>query len=340
MKKSKGQTVDLFYMNKENFKNTKNKKDKKSSAQKNKKNKPKSNKTETIDLDNEIIIGLTPKKNEVQKVKNKKQKKDIKRKEKKEVKSNKQKNKKKKKIKSKKEKMLRIVVIIILLVIAIIMFMMSSLFNIKQIVVENNSKISADEIILLSELTTGTNMFKISSNIINNKIKRNAYIESAKIKRKLNGKVTIQVEERVPTYMLQFGNSYVYINNQGYMLEISETKIDFPIIIGYETNIDQIKEGNRLIVNDLKKLEDIIKIIESSKKSALKDVITTIDMGETDNYKITIESEGKLIHFGKAENINVKLLKIEEVMKQEKGILGEIYFQDSEKTVFKEMVSF
>ena len=37
-------------------------------------------------------------------------------------------------------------------------------------------------------------------------------------------------------------------------------------------------------------------------------------------------------------NVNVKLLKIEALIEQEKGIEGEIYFQDSEKTVFREEV--
>jgi len=54
MKKSKGQTIDLLYTNKKEIKKTKQK-----VSKKNKKVKPKNTKNEGINLDNEIIIGLT-----------------------------------------------------------------------------------------------------------------------------------------------------------------------------------------------------------------------------------------------------------------------------------------
>ena len=242
--------------------------------------------------------------------------------------------------KTKRYKIIKWTTIICLAIVTIMMFMMSSLFNIKQIIVSNNNKISSEEIINLSGLTIDTNMFKTSNNTINNNVKTNPYIESVKVKRNINGTVTLEIEERIPTYMLQFGNSYVYINNQGYMLEIKETPLELPIITGFETITEDIKEGDRLAVNDLKKLEDIIKIMESAKSNSLANIITAIDISDQSNYKLTISSERKTVQFGDMTDINIKILKIEEIIQQEKGIIGEIYFQDSEKTVFKETVNF
>jgi len=358
MKKSKGQTVDLLYTKKEETKKTKSVGATSSRMQKsrnNKKKKIQSNNSKTINLDNEIIIGLTPKKEEKKnkdkkQTSNKKSTKNSKNKTKNvgatssrphknsEIKKNK--NTKKNLKTTKKNKIAKYVILIFLIVGAITMFMMSSVFNIKQIIVSNNSKISSEEIISLSGLTIETNMFKTSNNSINNSIKANPYIESVKVKRKLNGIVVLEIQERTPTYMLQFGNSYVYINNQGYMLELSETPLELPVITGIETSVEEIKEGNRLVVNDLQKLEDIIKIMESAKSNSISNMISGIDISDKANYKLTIASENKIVQFGDATNINIKLLKIEEIIQQEKGISGEIYFQDSEKTVFREMVSF
>ena len=65
MKKSKGQTVDLLYKTKENSKRPKQTKKKKA------KNKDKKSDNGIINLDNEIIIGMTlkeePRKNEKKK---------------------------------------------------------------------------------------------------------------------------------------------------------------------------------------------------------------------------------------------------------------------------------
>ncbi|MBQ3145374.1 MAG: FtsQ-type POTRA domain-containing protein [Clostridia bacterium] len=349
MKKSKGQTVDLLYTKKQEPKKTKSVGTTSRRDQKNKKNRKENtriSKNETINLDNEIIIGLTPKKQTT----NKKTTKNSKNKTKnvgatssrphKNSKIKKNKNTKKTLKTTKKNKIAKYIILIFLIIVAIIMFMMSSLFNIKQIIVVNNSKISSEEIIILSQLVLDTNMFKVTNENINQNIKTNSYIESVKMKRNLNGTVTLEIQERTPTYMLQFGNSYVYINNQGYILEITEEPLNIPILTGFETTPEEIKEGNRLVVNDLKKLEDIIKIMESSKSNSLAGIITNIDISDKQNYKLLIPSENKIINFGDIKNINIKILKIEEVIEQEKGISGEIYFQDSEKTVFRETVNF
>ena len=47
-----------------------------------------------------------------------------------------------------------------------------------------------------------------------------------------------------------------YINNQGYILEISKEKLNVPIITGQKTTLEEIKPGNRLQEEDLHKLDN------------------------------------------------------------------------------------
>ena len=76
---------------------------------------------------------------------------------------------------------------------------------------------------------------------------------------RINGDIKIKVEERTPTYMLKKENEYIYINNQGYILEVSEQPIAVPSITGYTT--EELVPGGRLNVKDLKNLENIIQIM-------------------------------------------------------------------------------
>ena len=301
-----------------------------------KKNKNKKLNQENINLDNEIVIGLTPKREDNIKTKSKKKKKNIK----KQNKSNPKKsaNEKQKRKSKFGLKIIKWTCLIIFLILLIVLFLRSSIFNIKEIIVENNSKVTTEEIAKLSTLEVGMNMFKYSNSTIENLIKGNAYIENVKIKKSITGVITLNITERKPTYMLKFANAYVYINNQGYMLELTETPIELPIIIGFETPGEQIKEGNRLAISDLEKLEDVIKIVNSASETPISKLITTIDITDKTDYKLELASENKIVRFGGATNINVKLLKIQEVLEKEKGIAGEIYFQDSERTIFKENV--
>lgn len=364
MKKSKGQTVDLLYTNKKEVNKKTNNKTKSKPKGTVKKKKSNTKKTQTsserINLDNEIIIGLTPKKEEPKKKQNSKRenknnKKVSNAKNQKKNRSNKKKtvnqkrdkvnstgsNKKRKEPEKKKNlKFVKWIIIIILFVLAVILFMMSSIFNIKQIVVVNNSKITSEEIINLSRLTPGINMFKTTNRSIRSGIRENAYVEDVKIKRNFNGTVTLDIKERKPTYMLKFENTYVYINNQGYMLEISEAPLEVPVITGFSTSNEEIKVGNRLNIDDLNKLDDVIKIIEASKNSPLANIITEIDITNSFNYILTIASEGKTIQFGDLSNVNIKLQMAGKVINFEKDKKGEIYFQeDGKKTVFKEQVT-
>lgn len=357
MKKSKGQTIDLLYTNKKEVnKKSKEKPQKNKNRTRTKTNKTQNNNNQIINLDNEIIIGLTPKKEEP-KQKRSKNKNTGKKKTVRTTNNNKKTNTKKKTVKNKntnkktinkkvntkkkiKNKIIKWILIITLLVTAIILFMMSSVFNIKEIVVINNSKVSSQEVINLSTLMQGVNMFKITNKTIKDGIKTNAYVEDVNVKRNINGTVTLDIKERIATYMLKFANAYVYINNQGYMLETSEKPIDVPEITGFSTPNEEIKVGNRLNTEDLKKLDDVIKIIETSKNTPLVNIITGIDISNSADYKLTVSSEKKTIRMGNMTNINIKLRMAAKVFESEKGKMGEIYFQDNgKKAVFKEEIS-
>ncbi len=202
---------------------------------------------------------------------------------------------------------------------------MSPIFNIKNIVVSNNKAITAEEIISLSGITIEENLFKIRLGQVQKNIKENAYIENVQIKRKLPSELQIIVEERTPTYMLEFVNSFVYINNQGYMLEVSENKLEVPIIIGYETSLEEIKAGSRLCKNDLYKLETVLSIMETANSYEIGNYITKISIADKNNYTLILEEEKKTVYLGDASNINTRIMYLKEIIELEKGIESEVF---------------
>lgn len=219
-----------------------------------------------------------------------------------------------------------------------ILILFSDLFNIKQITVENNLKVSTQEILQASKLEIGNNMFKTPARIIRKNIKTNPYIENVQITKKLNGEIIIAVEERTPTYMLQHENKYAYINNQGYILEISQTPLDIPIINGFSTQ--EIQEGNRMDVEDLKKLDKVIQIMETAESNGIGEKIASIDISDDTNFILEIPTENKTVQFGDESNINVKILWIVDLIDREKGIAGDIVLNvpNIKKVYFREKV--
>lgn len=306
--------------------------------------------------DDEIIIGITPK-NDSNKKKKKTNKSNSKKKtiqnskpkSNKNVANNNQKSQSSKSKKTSKKEiarknLLKVIGVILLLTFLMILLFSSSLFSIKTIEVSGNVKLSDEKIISLSSLELYTNIFNFKkSNIVQN-LKENAYIESVKVSRKYPSTVNIEVEEREAKYMLQFADSYVYINNQGYMLEISNEKLELPILVGFTTDLSNIKAGNRINVDDLKKMNTVIKIYDSAKLNELNELITKIDISNSKNYSIEMASKGKIIYLGECSNysdLKTRMLYLKSILEKTEGMSGELFLDidlNSEKIRFKEKV--
>ena len=144
--------------------------------------------------------------------------------------------------------------------------------------------------------------------------------------------------EYLADYTAQGENDYIYIDNQGYILEISQNSLEFPIIKGYLTK--DLTPGNRLDLADLQSLDIIMQIMDTAKSHGISNSIKTIDITDKSNLILEIPSEEKTVQFGDETNINVKILWIVDLISREKGIEGEIVLnvQDIKKIYFREKV--
>lgn len=125
--------------------------------------------------------------------------------------------------------------------------------------------------------------------------------------------------------MLEYANSFAYINNQGYILEISEEKLNVPIIQGYTTNQEEIKNGSRINNEDLEKLSTVLKIIESANANGIGDLVSKINIENKQNYTLILDSEKKTVYLGDASNLSNRMLYLKAILEQEKGVEGEIF---------------
>ena len=145
----------------------------------------------TFNVDEEIVIGINKK---VDKHPNNKKRKKTKA----EIEREK---KKKKKIKI----FLSILSLIIIFVTIILFLTLSPIFNIEQVNITGNEKISTTQIMSLSQIILNENTFKYKLSQIEDNIKENAYIESVKVSRTLTGDFNIEVKERTPSFMIEIG---------------------------------------------------------------------------------------------------------------------------------------
>ena len=323
-KNQKDKIDDLFYYSPINTEKTIQKEQKRKTKEREKRIKKQNSQKKAenqFDYDNEMVIKMTNKNNQRQEEQTKQ----------KMSKKQRQILKKKKRIK----RMLKFTALLIIIIAGIIFALVSPIFNIKEINISNNNQINTETIISLSQLNLGQNIFKFNKNKVNKNIKTNAYIESVEIKRKLPNKVQIQIEERKQEYNVEFLNGYAYINNQGYILQISEEKQALPTIQGISTPDEQIVEGNRLNSEDLEKLEVIIQIMNICKNYELDSKITNIDISTKDEYTLYLEEEKKTIYLGDKSNLSNKMLYVQVIIEENRGKEGAIFVNGDLNNNFK-----
>lgn len=331
-------------------------------AEKIKKNTPKNRKTSETDdeifsFNDEFVIGVNAnKKSREKKKRNKNYKKKNKRsfwqqlKRKKHLKEdgldketleqnkkikNKRKAKKIKKKKIKNKKPFIIVTSVITLFAAIAIFAFTApIFNITQILVEGNNTVTQENIINLSGIKRGENIFRFNKTAIA-RIKENKYIQDVKIKRKLPGTVEIEVEERTVKYQLQLINSYVYIDRLGYILGIEDSKADVPVITGLSITEDKMMNLDVLEEQDKKELNKIAKIMESTKAIEIENLITEINIENKNNFVLYLESENKKVYIGDTGNLTNKMLYVKKILEKEKSKSGIIFVNGDISAGFK-----
>lgn len=311
--KSKEVDMNLFYIeNGQDEKNAKAKRKKhKERENRIKQNKKQEKEKDQFDLETETVINMTNQ-NKIKKEEQKRRKltkEEIKRK------------KRKKKIKF----IIKIVISLAIIIGGIIFAVTSPIFNINKIDVVNNAEVSSETIISLSELKLEENIFKFKKSDVAKKIKENAYIENVEIRRMLPNCIQIDVKERTPRYSVDFMGKYVYINTQGYLLEISEDSKGLPIIQGIVTQEEDVVLNKRLCKEDLEKLEDVIKIMDIAKENGLEDKITYIDIKDKMQYYVYMRDEDKKIYLGDRTNLSNKMIYVVAILEKEEGKAGEIF---------------
>lgn len=319
----------------------------KKASNQNKTRKSNRKKNEKYNADNEIIIGVTtkPKEDEIQKRQKKKQqqkrqtihqagKKTSK-------KTGKQTNQYRQKTNSKTSKILKeteikrvnfrktLIGMVVLLMFVIgggIYLTTTPMFNIANIEVEGNEKLSNETCISLTKIELdNTNLFAITKNNIIKNLKENAYVENATITRKLPNTLHISITERKVSYQAEYNKEYVYLDEQGHVLEIGGKKKNVIQLRGLESTSEPLVVGKRVNNEDLKKLDTVLKIVNYCNYNLIKNIITEIDVSNTKNYTVCFSKDGQTAYLGDGSNLSERILNLKTILEKEKGNRGEIF---------------
>lgn len=236
---------------------------------------------------------------------------------------NKQREIEKKKIKKRKAKL--ILIMIILVISGSSAYLLTSpSFKIGEISIKGNKQITNEKIIQLAEVKKGDNIFSKLGIVMKVRLKQNCYIEKAQINKIYPNKIEIEVQERQKQFQIKMETEgYIYIDEQGYLLEYAVDKLEVPTIMGMDITQADLETMHRLGEKDLNKMENILQIREQCKGIEIADKITQIQV--KDEYIVSLDNDGITINLGDASNLKNRIYYVNAILKQETGNRGTIY---------------
>lgn len=221
------------------------------------------------------------------------------------------------------------------LIIFLLLVFKTELFHISQIDISGNKKITTDSIIKALGNPNGENIFKINTKELMNKINKHPYIKSSNIKRRIPNKLMVQIDEREERAAIVYASSYVYIDEEGFVLKMEPNINDgeLPIIKGI--SIDNPNLGEKINGPNEDTIERMLEFIDVCVKLKLNNKITQLDLEDMENVTIEINN-GIVVAFGPLDNVKYKLSYIDKILKdvEQKNILCKyIYFNRGENPV-------
>lgn len=199
-----------------------------------------------------------------------------------------------------------LVVVILSLLVGILLFHVP-VFTLQKIEIVGHERLSTGDVIRLSTLEVGTNLFHLKTRQLREWIKISPWVKEVSIRRVLPDKLSIELEERVPYFLVPYYTSFLLVAADGTILspvpgDIQD--ISLPILTGLKVE-DPVLPGQSLYCGEW---DSLIRVMEGI-PSDLPVVIVEVHLSQ-DKELVFYTGEGTQIFFGQAIDIAPKMALI------------------------------
>jgi cell division protein FtsQ len=205
------------------------------------------------------------------------------------------------------------------------MLFASDYFKVEQIRVEDNRRISREEILALSDIHPGTNIFELDLGRIGTRIEENPWIASAKVRRMFPNQLVIRVAERTPRALVCLDYLY-YLDASGQIFKRLERgdRLDFPVISGIDRQA--LLARNEATMRHLDTILGVLESLDRRKVFGVGDV-SELSIDDTGSITLYTCNGGVPIRMGQ-NDFDSKLNRFEKIFPQIKTRLSFIDYID------------
>lgn len=215
----------------------------------------------------------------------------------------------------KKRTSTKIFVLLLTVIALVILVLFSPLFQVREVVISGNNRVSADAIRQASGIVLGVNTLKIDLRRTEAQISTIAFIDSVQAVRKFPGTIEITVTESTEVAYIPFIGNLVGIDQEGKILEIKpkDTDVQLPLILG--ADLTGFSIGTTIRVENADKLDTILQLLKQISVNELTTAIQSIDVSDLNDIKLLLHS-GTAVNLGSQKELIYKMSFLKQVLAQ------------------------
>ncbi|WP_027405710.1 cell division protein FtsQ/DivIB [Anaerovibrio sp. RM50] len=207
---------------------------------------------------------------------------------------------------------------------AFIAIALSPVFVLKHVNIHGNVYLSEEEIVRISGINMGENLFQLATDEIMQTMAKDIRIDQAIVKRKFPDSLDIQVVERVPLAIIKCDYGYLEVGRGGIVLDAHRTlaQIPVPIVSGVEVA--------DLFVGDTVENEQLSKVLAYLDKLSHDTAIGIAEINIADPANVTVYMNRSVqLKMGHIDSLQKKLDITESVNREVKQAKHPIEYVDA-----------
>lgn len=189
----------------------------------------------------------------------------------------------------------------------------SGYFNVAQIVVAQESRVSKEAIVALSNVHPGDNLLRLNLETIGNKVADHPWIARVDVRRNFPDTLVIEVVERDPVAILNLGYLYcVDSNGEVFKLLEGDDPLDMPVITGVDR--DYLIQDQPKVAGYLRHAVGLLKDLEKRRSFGL-DEVSELHLTKNGGIVLFTYIAGVPVELGR-DGYSAKLDRLERIYKE------------------------
>jgi cell division protein FtsQ len=220
-------------------------------------------------------------------------------------------------VKQRSRSLFYIAILIFIALICLLFFLYSSFFYIDKISISGTEKVSESEVLRLSDLSLGTNIFKVNNRLCARAIEIHPLIKSAQVIRRLPREIKITVEERKQWALMPYHDNFLVLDEEGVCIDrVINLPAGHYCLITVDKPPEEVNLGHAIATEGVQMVAEIYQLLPQEDEEQISEFHY-----DSDNIEILIYTlRGSEIKFGNLERLEEKVALINQVFQIEEKL--------------------